>query len=227
MRRWYGAPGRMGALDVGRGSRQGRLTAVIGLACLASGAAVVAHVATGVSLALGLLVATTVASGVGVAAWRRLRPPLRAEVKQRARYGLLSGVAATAAYDAARVLVVALLGFHVSPFAAIPLFGQAILGADASPAAQLATGFAYHYVNGIAFGVGYVVLFRYRRWWWGIGWALLLEAAMLTIYPGWLAIGALLDEFTVMSMTGHLAFGATLGVFGQRNLRYRCQRRAG
>jgi hypothetical protein len=195
--------------------RDARLRLVVGSAGLATAAALVAYVATGLPLGLGLAFSIAVAGAVLSIAWRRLTPAMRTVLKDRARFGCVTGVAATLAYDGARLLVVAGFGLHVAPFAAIPLFGEAIIGGEAAPEVRAAVGVVYHYLNGIAFSVGYMVLFRYRAWPIGVAWALVLEAAMLAIYPGWLAIGALLDEFTLMSMSGHLAFGATLGLLGQ------------
>jgi hypothetical protein len=197
------------------GLREARLTVVIASAGLASGAALVGYVTTGLSLGLGLASSVVLAGAVVSLAWRRLGPAMRDVLKQRAQLGCVVGVAATLAYDGVRLLVAAVFGLHVTPFAAIPLFGQAIIGGEASPEVRVAVGFTYHYLNGIAFSVWYVVLFRHHWWPLGVIWALVLEVAMLLIYPGWLAIGALLDEFTLMSMTGHLAFGATLGVLAQ------------
>jgi hypothetical protein len=63
----------------------------------------------------------------------------------------------------------------------------------------------------VAFGCAYAVWFGHRPWWWGIGFALGLEACMLAIYPGWLDIRTL-GEFTTMSVVGHLVYGTVLGL---------------
>jgi hypothetical protein len=55
-----------------------------------------------------------------------------------------------------------------------------------------------------------------RHWAYGVGWALLLELAMLTVYPIWLGLQAVLAEFTAVLVVGHLAYGSTLGWFSQR-----------
>lgn len=63
----------------------------------------------------------------------------------------------------------------------------------------------------MAFGCAYTVWFGHRRWPWGIAFALGLEAFMLAIYPGWLDLRTL-QEFTTMSVLGHLVYGSVLGL---------------
>ncbi|WP_148234359.1 hypothetical protein [Cellulomonas flavigena] len=101
-------------------------------------------------------------------------------------------------------------GEHVSPFKAFPFFGQALLG-EAGESLHLGAGIAFHLLNGIAFGIAYVVWFGRRPVWVGIAYALGLEAFMLALYPGWLDIKAL-EEFTQMSVLGHVVYGATLAL---------------
>jgi hypothetical protein len=43
-----------------------------------------------------------------------------------------------------------------------------------------------------------------------------LEAAMLTVYPGWLDLEAVMEEFVTVSVFGHLAYGTALGIISQR-----------
>jgi hypothetical protein len=58
-----------------------------------------------------------------------------------------------------------------------------------------------------------------RGWREGILWALGLELAMVAVYPGWLHIGALLEEFVAVSLIGHLAYGSVLGSLSRYWLR--------
>jgi hypothetical protein len=88
-----------------------------------------------------------------------------------------------------------------------------ITGADVHSATAWDVGLIYHYLNGLMFGVSFGILLARRSWYWGIPWALALEFLMLTIYPGWLKIGpAMLEEFTIVSACGHLAYGTGLGL---------------
>jgi hypothetical protein len=80
----------------------------------------------------------------------------------------------------------------------------------------MAGWFVYHVSNGILFGTAYTLLLGQQRWWCGIAWSLGLELAMLCLYPLWLDLRSVMGEFTVMSVTGHLAYGAVLGLGCQR-----------
>jgi hypothetical protein len=129
--------------------------------------------------------------------------------------GVRAGLAATAAYDVTRLALVQLLSLKVSPFAALPIFGQLLVGQSAGSAAGTAAGVAYHLANGLGFGTAYTLLLGRRGVLTGIAFALGLEALMLTFYPGWLDIRAV-GEFVSMSMLGHVAYGAVLGWLARR-----------
>jgi hypothetical protein len=189
--------------------------AVLAAAALGSGAALLLAIFTHVSLALALALFGLVAA-LTTAAWcLRVPAEVRAVAARRALYGAAGGVVATLAYDVARLLVVTLLRLHVQPFATWVLFGQLIVGGGPGPRAWVA-GAAYHYVNGVLFAVAYSLLLSGRGWWFGPAWGLGLECLMLLVYPAWLDLRLLMVEFTVMSLAGHLAYGATLGLLNQR-----------
>jgi len=177
---------------------------------VAGGLGLAMHILTRVSLPLAY---GALALG-GVVAWwlllRRAEAASRVRLLRRVRVGFLSGLVATLLYDASRYGVVALLSFSVEPFAAWSLFGQAIVGSQASKSAALAIGTAFHTVNGLGFGVAFTLLVRQPTWWSGVLWGLGLELVMALLYPSWLRI-AQLQEFMTMSVLGHLVYGATLG----------------
>ncbi len=177
---------------------------------LLSGAALVVYIVTGAPLwmVLALLVLLG-AVLVGATLWPD--EPMRRRWLARIRVGVPVGIVATVAYDLSRWVLVELLDFHASPFKAFPLFGQALVPAAGQGAAQLGIGIAFHLLNGTAFGCAYAIWFGHRPWWWGIGFALGLEVFMLAIYPGWLDIRTL-EEFTTMSVLGHVVYGAVLGL---------------
>ncbi len=182
----------------------------VGLLFLVSGAGLVAHILVGLPLWVtvpgGLALVGTFLLWIGAFTGVDLRPIVRS--------GLLVGVVATAAYDASRVAVVALLDLPVQPFAAWPLFGAALIG-EATPAfARTAAGFGFHVVNGLAFAVAYTAWFASRGVLAGIAWGLFLEAFMLGLYPGWLNI-ADYGPFLVVSLVGHVVYGAVLGAGAQ------------
>jgi len=184
---------------------------------LATGAALVVHMVTDRSLAAALGVAGGLALvGLAVAS-RRLTAEAKADARRRAANGVLAGLAGLAAYDLSRLALVAVTGFHVKPFKALPHFGRGLLGTDVSDTAAWIAGSAYHLTNGIGFAVAYCLAVRHPSWRTGIAWALLLEAVMVAFYPSWLQIEAL-KEFVTMSLFGHFAYGGTLGVVAARRL---------
>jgi hypothetical protein len=120
-------------------------------------------------------------------------------------------------YDASRWITAATIAKDINPFAAWPVFGRAIAGKETAAGAALAIGLGYHIINGLSFAVAFAVLMPRSGVVGGIAWGLALEAAMLSIYPGWLDIRAI-REFTTVSLLGHIFYGATLGVLVPRLL---------
>lgn len=196
---------------------------VSGAVFLASGAALVVYIVTGAPLALVLGV-LAIAGGVAVAVTVWSGDDSRREWVRRVRVGVPTGLVATSAYDLSRWLLVQVAGFEASPFVALPLFGQALLSDAVGGGPQLVAGVAFHLLNGVAFGTAYTVWFGHRPFWFGIGFALGLEALMLAIYPGWLDIRTL-AEFTQISVLGHVVYGTVLGLLAPALLR-RSQRRS-
>lgn len=194
------------------------LQAVLTLACLVSGLALLVTLALHLplSLTLGLLGVVAIASAASV--WSRSSPEVRVRLRRRLWFGLRIGLLATLAYDGARLLVVTALGLHPSPFEAVRLFGLSLVGADAPAAMVWIAGLGYHALNGMLFASAYAVLIGGRRWVYGVAWALVLEGLMLSVYPGWLDLSAVMDEFTLMSLSGHVAYGAVLGIGCQLGL---------
>lgn len=185
-------------------------TVLAGALFLTTGVALVVHVLTGLPLPLVLAAAVVVVGAVaalvqGDASLEWLRAHRRAIV-----VGIVAGVVSTAVYDLSRWTLVVVADLQGSPYAAFPFFGRAIVGAGAPDTLVDVVGTAFHFINGITFAIAYTIWFGRRRWWWGIVFALGLEAAMLAIYPGWLDVRAL-GEFTQISVLGHVWYGATLG----------------
>jgi hypothetical protein len=189
--------------------------AVLSVAALGSGAALVVAIVTHTSLAVTLPAFALL--GAAMTALWCLRVPawVRGAAGREAAFGVLAGVVATTAYDAVRVLVVRALRLPLQPFGTWPLFGQLIVGGGERPLTWVA-GAAYHYLNGILFAVAYLLLLAGRPWWVGTLWGLGLESLMLLVYPRWLDLRLVLVEFTVMSLCGHLAYGTVLGLIGRR-----------
>jgi hypothetical protein len=139
--------------------------------------------------------------------------------------GGTAGLVAALAYDVFRLPFVYAdnLGIqHVVPtlklFKVFPRFGAMILGQPIeqpvySLAAQL-VGWAYHFSNGLTFGIMYVALIgdaTQRHWAWAVVFAVGLELAMLfTPYPAFFHI-PLTSKFVVVTLTAHLVFGIVMG----------------
>jgi hypothetical protein len=187
-----------------------------GAVFLASGAALVVYILTGAPLALVLGVLVVLGGiVVGVLIWgdeERRRMWL-----SRVVVGVPAGLVATACYDASRWLLVEVGGFSASPFAAFPLFGQALAGGPGD-GSRTAIGVAFHLLNGTAFGIAYTVWFGHRPFWTGVLFAFVLEAFMLSLYPGWLDIRSI-REFTQMSVLGHVVYGTALGLLAGSGVR--------
>ena len=133
----------------------------------------------------------------------------------RLKYGALAGAAATIAYDTIRWTIERLDLTSTNSFQAIRIFGAGLTGGGATGNGALAAGWAFHTVNGVGFALAYVFLAAGRRWLWAVAYALVLEAFMLMLYPGWLGF-SMNGEFLSVSITGHLAYGAVLGVLSAR-----------
>jgi hypothetical protein len=188
-----------------------------GAAFCATGLGLVLHLTIGLSLLGGVAALVVVAAPMVILAYRYPDE----FVSQRIRAGILCGGVATVAYDGARYLAVSITGSSIDPFGAWPLFGAALVGSRASPWVSQGAGVAFHVVNGVGFGVAYSLWFGSLKPWWGVAWAMALEAAMLAIYPGWLDVRSI-REFTQITMVGHMSYGLVLG-FGCRRLLDRYQ----
>jgi len=198
-------------------TRGADLPRLAGAAALFSGAALVMHIVAGVSLRAALLSA---GGGVGAAVgwrWWRATRCERVAVARKAKVGLMAGLVATVAYDAAKFALSQWEASPYNPFEVLPAFGALLVGASAAPPLIYLAGTAYHLWNGIAFGVAFCLIFRRARVAAGIGWGLFLELFQLTLYPGWLDI-RFYREFVQISFIAHTVYGVVLGAACQYGL---------
>lgn len=177
---------------------------------LASGAALLVYIVSGVSLrwtflGLGLGAAATLA-----AVLRRMPAADRRRISRRVGVGALAGLIATVGYDVVRLGLVEFADLQLQPFEAWRLFGIALTDSGRSGTVVMVAGTLFHLFNGVAFGIAYTLAFGHRGAWAGIAWALVLEAVMVSVYPGWLGLKAL-EEFLSVSIVGHLVYGSLLG----------------
>ncbi|HEX2092753.1 MAG TPA: DUF6789 family protein [Longimicrobiaceae bacterium] len=193
--------------------------AVLATSMLASGIALVVSVLAGLPLWLSLGLLGAMAVSLVSLRWSQCDAEGRRLLRAQLRTGVVAGLAATAAYDASRLLLVHLGRLPLSPFETFGIFGQLIVGEGGPAWVTHGIGTAYHALNGTAFAIGYCFLLGGRSWKWGVAWGLGLEAGMLALYPGWLQLDAVLVEFTTMSFVGHLCYGSVLGWVSERRLR--------
>ncbi|HXF82149.1 MAG TPA: hypothetical protein VNN19_05300 [bacterium] len=189
---------------------QERVLRAAGAGGLASGAALVTHIVGGISLRAALAAAGLIVI-LGVAAvLRRAGPIGRRRFARAAAIGAGGGLLATMAYDASRTVLAYFDPSPYNPFEAIRIFGVLLAGQTAPDALIYAAGMAFHFINGMGFGVAFSLLLGHRGLLAGIAWGLGLELFQLTLYPGWLDIRAF-REFAQISAAGHLVYGGVLG----------------
>ena len=122
--------------------------------------------------------------------------------------GTVGGLLGAVGYDLFRVPF-AMAGLRV--FAPIESYGVLILGADTSTPLTHATGWAFHFVNGIGFGIAYAMVALGRNRWWAVGWAMVLET--VTIVTPFAATYGLAGKAHLIAIAyaAHVAYGLPLG----------------
>jgi hypothetical protein len=186
---------------------------ILGAVALFSGAALVAHILSGISLRLTLAFTALLLIAAVASVLYRAKHEHRAKIRRLAAAGALAGVVATAAYDGTKFVLSRGTISAYNPFEVIRAFGLLLAG-PTSPGLILVAGASFHLLNGICFGVAYCFLFRRRGLLSGIAWGLFLELFQLTLYPGWLDIRSY-REFVQVSVGSHLVYGALLSVISR------------
>lgn len=150
----------------------------------------------------------------------------RDQILGRLEAGFVAGVIGLVVYNLARWVVGSLLTVKTSPFYSIYIFGSLITDGPRDSVAAAVFGWAYHISNGITFGIIYALIAGPARWWWGLGWGLLLETAMLLIYPSNSILRPpSLAPFVATSLISHALFGAVIGIYVWRRLTQRREER--
>lgn len=122
------------------------------------------------------------------------------------------GLLATLVYDAIRPLLKMIFAFTFDPYRAIPIFGQLITGLPVTDPLVIATGWIYHFWNGISFGMMFALLRPQGGPIAGLLWALILQGLMMAIYPVLLRIRLEDPGFMAMGLVGHGLWGIVLGL---------------
>ena len=155
--------------------------------------------------------------------------------------GAGAGLIAACAYDVFRLPFVFAQTWGIESvvppmplYKVFPRFGAMILGQPVeqdhySTTAQV-IGWAYHFSNGVTFGVMYVALVgeaSRRHWLWAVLVAVGIESAMLlSPYASFFSI-PVTALFVVVTLTAHTIFGVTLGLLTRAHaLRWRAPMRA-
>lgn len=127
--------------------------------------------------------------------------------------GTIGGLLGTVGYDLFRVPFAA-AGLRV--LAPIDSYGVLLLDARTSSPLSGFAGWGYHFSNGIGFGIAYAAVALGRRWWWGIGWGLVLETATL-VTPFADAYG-LRGQYGMIAVAyaAHVPYGLAVGWAGER-----------
>jgi len=149
-----------------------------------------------------------------VIAWIWATRTSRDELASMLSLGFIGGLLGTFAYDLVRI------PFHLAGqriFAPIAAYGVWINDANASSRFTDVVGWAYHFSNGITFGIMYALVLFGRPWGWAIVWGLILEtialaspfARIFSIAGNYSAIG--------IAYSGHVAWGIPLGLVIQHH----------
>jgi hypothetical protein len=125
--------------------------------------------------------------------------------------GAIWGLAATVCYDVVRPLFVWALRFSFEPFASIHAFGYFITGLPVTDPRALAAGWAYHFWNGISFGMMLAVVRPFGGPIAGLVWGLGLQAFMTVTYPEVFQLRLDTPGFLPTSIFGHAVWGLVLG----------------
>lgn len=128
--------------------------------------------------------------------------------------GVIGGLAAAVAYDLYRLPFV-LSGAPL--FQVFPKFGELLLAGTEPRWLVYGVGWLYHFSNGAALGIMFLVMVsgfhRPALFWGAVLWAVFVEA-MLLLTPYAAFFGLKLDgRFLFLTASAHLIFGAVLGLY--------------
>lgn len=185
------------------------------LFCLAgaSGAALVAQVLFHLDMTwtAGLLVLPSSALVVVVAFAGQRRYDRLAIISDRLVAGAKWGLVATVVYDVVRPVAVWVFQYDFPPYKAHAIFGQLITGRPSTDAVAVVIGWIFHFWNGISFGVMLSLIRPRPGWLIGWAWAMVLQLAMMAIYPKFLQVRLDTPGFLMVTIVGHSAYGLALG----------------
>jgi hypothetical protein len=130
--------------------------------------------------------------------------------------GAVFGLMATLVYDISRPLLVEVFQLDFNPYRAHPIFGSLITGRPESDDVAVAVGWAYHFWNGISFGMMLALILPRATWWQGLIWAEALQFFMMMLYPRFLEVRLDDPAFLATGLVGHGLYGIVLGLLLNR-----------
>jgi len=198
-----------------RGMKSSKIIVLFAAFFLASGASLLVYIFSGFSLLLSLVLAIAMIAVTWTIVWQKMDQTKQGYIKQRVKAGIVAGFLATAVYDLSRFALIKITGIHFWPFDIFDVFGKSLLGPSVEGWWVSAVGVGFHFLNGIAFGTSYAILFGTRGALAGVIWALMLETLMVVAYPRWLTI-KFMEEFLQVSIFGHIMYGTTLGYLAKK-----------
>ena len=133
----------------------------------------------------------------------------------RLTVGAWGGLVATFAYDLIRYLMWVTNLINFDPFLSHPAFGEMITGMPEETMTAIIVGWAYHFWNGIGFGIMYTLVAGPAHWIYALLWALFLEIGWLTALPAAMEF-QLNPQLVLVSLIGHGAYGVVLGLLARR-----------
>ena len=151
---------------------------------------------------------------VALVAWRTSRPGTRhPDVRTAMIVGTIGGIVGTIGYDVFRLPFLA-LGYRL--LAPIDSYGVLLLDGHSSSALSGFAGWAYHFSNGICFGIAYAMVALGRNWRWGLLWAMVLEtASVVTPFADTYGISGRWGIIAI-AYGAHVPYGLALGWAGSR-----------
>lgn len=148
----------------------------------------------------------------------RARRAGRPVIVNRLRVGFFGGLIGLVAYNTARWVFATLLDMKTSPFYSIFIFGSLIMAKPVDSAIAAVAGWLYHISNGVTFAIMYTLIAGPAHWWFGLLWGLVLELAMLLVYPSSAVLRPpVLVPFIVVSLLSHAFYGVVVGIVAQRH----------
>ncbi len=200
----------MFTLQTGEAKRVPWLRLLCFFACVPSGGALLAKV-YGLASMRTIVVLLALPCCLGLVAiwiWARSKGKEQEQLTSALEIGFVGGLFGTIGYDLSRI------PFHIAGqrvFAPISAYGIWIVEAASSTRLTETAGWAYHFSNGITFGVMYALFMRGRHWGWAIVWALTLET--IAVVSPFARIFHLSGNYKALGIAyfGHLAYGLPLG----------------